>query len=122
MFQCLPKVRPAGSSWPWGLDLSLHSVVYLHYSFKNCICRFQLIFKNTLISHIVLKIIFSYSISRATATHRGQVIFKDALAQQLCEQGGKSMSALFMLVVSKLFMADPMSCTLSWHFINVALS
>uniref|UniRef100_A0A670J7X4 Reelin n=1 Tax=Podarcis muralis TaxID=64176 RepID=A0A670J7X4_PODMU len=26
----------------------------------------------------------------ATATHRGQVIFKDALAQQLCEQGGKS--------------------------------
>ncbi|KFO29065.1 Reelin [Fukomys damarensis] len=24
----------------------------------------------------------------ATATHRGQVIFKDALAQQLCEQGG----------------------------------
>uniref|UniRef100_A0A670J5G4 Reelin n=1 Tax=Podarcis muralis TaxID=64176 RepID=A0A670J5G4_PODMU len=26
----------------------------------------------------------------ATATHRGQVIFKDALAQQLCEQGGKT--------------------------------
>ncbi|KAI4585335.1 hypothetical protein MJG53_020635 [Ovis ammon polii x Ovis aries] len=24
----------------------------------------------------------------ATATHRGQIIFKDALAQQLCEQGG----------------------------------
>uniref|UniRef100_A0A3Q2U7U2 Reelin n=1 Tax=Fundulus heteroclitus TaxID=8078 RepID=A0A3Q2U7U2_FUNHE len=26
----------------------------------------------------------------ATATHRGQIIFKDALAQQLCEQGGRS--------------------------------
>lgn len=26
---------------------------------------------------------------RATATHRGQIIFKDALAQQLCEQGGE---------------------------------
>ncbi|CAL1594957.1 unnamed protein product [Knipowitschia caucasica] len=28
----------------------------------------------------------------ATATHRGQIIFKDALAQQLCEQGGESLS------------------------------
>uniref|UniRef100_A0A3B3TAH0 Reelin n=1 Tax=Paramormyrops kingsleyae TaxID=1676925 RepID=A0A3B3TAH0_9TELE len=26
---------------------------------------------------------------RATATHRGQIIFKDVLAQQLCEQGGE---------------------------------
>lgn len=26
---------------------------------------------------------------RATATYRGQIIFKDALAQQLCEQGGE---------------------------------
>lgn len=26
---------------------------------------------------------------RATATHRGQILFKDALAQQLCEQGGE---------------------------------
>ncbi|KAK5902026.1 hypothetical protein CesoFtcFv8_007327 [Champsocephalus esox] len=25
----------------------------------------------------------------ATATHRGQILFKDALAQQLCEQGGE---------------------------------
>lgn len=31
-----------------------------------------------------------FYVHRATATHRGQVIFKDALAQQLCEQGGKS--------------------------------
>lgn len=27
--------------------------------------------------------------ARATATHRGQILFKDALAQQLCEQGGE---------------------------------
>lgn len=31
----------------------------------------------------------SLSVSRATATYRGQIIFKDALAQQLCEQGGE---------------------------------
>lgn len=32
---------------------------------------------------------FSFFLFRATATHRGQILFKDALAQQLCEQGGK---------------------------------
>ncbi|MEQ2266819.1 hypothetical protein XENORESO_019338, partial [Xenotaenia resolanae] len=30
----------------------------------------------------------------ATATHRGQIIFKDALAQQLCEQGAPTESPL----------------------------
>lgn len=34
-------------------------------------------------------LLLSFYVHRATATHRGQVIFKDALAQQLCEQGGK---------------------------------
>lgn len=32
--------------------------------------------------------VFFIASLRATATHRGQIIFKDALAQQLCEQGG----------------------------------
>uniref|UniRef100_A0A8C4XXR5 Reelin n=1 Tax=Gopherus evgoodei TaxID=1825980 RepID=A0A8C4XXR5_9SAUR len=31
---------------------------------------------------------------QATATHRGQVIFKDALAQQLCEQGAPTEASL----------------------------
>ncbi|KAL6479145.1 hypothetical protein MHYP_G00125780 [Metynnis hypsauchen] len=31
---------------------------------------------------------------RATATHRGQIIFKDTLAQQLCEQGAPTESPL----------------------------
>ncbi|KPP70091.1 hypothetical protein Z043_111111, partial [Scleropages formosus] len=30
----------------------------------------------------------------ATATYRGQILFKDALAQQLCEQGGEGQGAL----------------------------
>lgn len=35
------------------------------------------------------------------------MIFKDALAQQLCEQGGKSIAALFLLVPSELLTAGP---------------
>nr|XP_034983283.1 reelin isoform X2 [Zootoca vivipara] len=34
----------------------------------------------------------------ATATHRGQVIFKDALAQQLCEQGAPTEAPLYPLL------------------------
>lgn len=50
------------------------------------------------VAHFVLTLlsssffIFFFSLllpGRATATHRGQILFKDALAQQLCEQGGE---------------------------------
>lgn len=35
------------------------------------------------------------------------MIFKDALAQQLCEQGGKNIAALFLLVPTELLTAGP---------------
>lgn len=42
-------------------------------------------------------------VSRATATHRGQIIFKDALAQQLCEQGGKNLLLLWVHCVKIIY-------------------
>uniref|UniRef100_G3P6H6 Reelin n=1 Tax=Gasterosteus aculeatus TaxID=69293 RepID=G3P6H6_GASAC len=40
---------------------------------------------------------------RATATYRGQIIFKDALAQQLCEQGGDVDTVWLILWLTKSF-------------------
>lgn len=49
-------------------------------------------------------------ISRATATHRGQIIFKDALAQQLCEQGGKNLLLLRVGCVKIIYCRSYVLC------------
>lgn len=49
------------------------------------------------------------SVFRATATYRGQIIFKDALAQQLCEQGGEWQSGTTQ--ISTFMPAPGASCT-----------
>lgn len=45
------------------------------------------------------------------------MIFKDALAQQLCEQGGKNIGSLFLLVPSELLTAGPTCC--NWAAVSL---